>query len=204
MSTHRLAAVGLAIGLLAPTLAQARFSFQMGDWIWADGQSFTPEEYEQYKKANPDGPPPKQPPAQQYQYPYQSQYQPQTQPQYQPAYAPQVQAPATTTMVNGQPVVTVAPPPVAAPLPIESTNVAAMPPRHAPPPSYAAAPAPAPALRAASCRTMRAYDEFPGDTEKFDCGAAGKLTRPEMMAQGWKIDFVEKVPPAGYKIILSR
>jgi hypothetical protein len=108
-------------------------------------------------------------------------------------------------MVNGQPVITVAPPAVSAPLPLDAgTSVAAVPPRSAypsvPAPSYATAPV----LRAATCRTVRAYEEFPADTEKFDCGAAGQLTRPEMLAQGWKIDFVERVQPAGYKVMLSR
>ena len=78
-------------------------------------------------------------------------------------------------------------------------------------PAYAATPVAAPALRAASCRSVRAYAEFPAETEKFDCGAAGSLTRQEMSAQGWRTDFVDKVPavagqasPNFYKIILSR
>lgn len=198
MGRHELAAMVLAIGLLTPALAQARFTFQAGDNIYADGQWFTAAEYEEYKKAYPDTPKKALQPAPQYQY----QYQP---PQYQaPPYVPQVQAPPTTTMVNGQPVITVAPPAVSAPLSVDpGTSVAAVPPRaysNPPAPAYAAAPV----LRAATCRTVRAYEEFPADTEKFDCGAAGQLTRPEMMAQGWKIDFVERVQPAGYKVILSR
>jgi hypothetical protein len=74
-----------------------------------------------------------------------------------------------------------------------------------------ATPAAAPALRAASCRSVKAYAEFPAETEKFDCGAAGSLTRQEMSVQGWRTDFIEKVPavagqasPNFYKIILSR
>jgi hypothetical protein len=201
MGRHELAAMVLAIGLLTPALAQARFTFQAGDMIYADGQWFSSAEYEEYKKAYPDPPKKEAPPAPQSPY----QYQPQPQYQAPPPYVPQAQAPPTTTQVNGHPVVTVAPPAVSAPLPIDAgSSVAAVPPRAA----YPAAPAPAyataPVLRAATCRTVRAYEEFPGDTEKFDCGAAGQLTRPEMLAQGWKIDFVERVQPAGYKVILSR
>jgi hypothetical protein len=101
-------------------------------------------------------------------------------------------------MVNGQPVVTIAPPPVAAPLPVAgATSVAAV-------PAYGAPPALAPAIRSASCRTTKAFSEFPGETEKFDCGPAGRMTRQEMMAQGWHVDFVEKPTATSYKIILSR
>jgi hypothetical protein len=201
MGRHELAAMVLAIGLLAPGLAQARFTFQAGDNIYADGQWFTAAEYEEYKKTYPQSPPkppPAYPPPNAYLYPPQPQY---------PApapYVPQVQAPPTTTMVNGQPVITVAPPAVSAPLIDAGTSLAAVP----PPRAYPYAPAPtyatAPVLRVATCRTVRAYEEFPGDAEKFDCGSAGQLTRPEMLAQGWKIDFVERVQPAGYKVMLSR
>jgi hypothetical protein len=191
MGRYRLAALALLLGLLAPGLAEARFTFQMGDQIYADGQWFTPEEYEEYKKANPKTPP-KQP-AQQPVY----QYQPQPQYQAQP-YQPQVQAPPTTTMVNGQPVVTIAPPPVGAPLPSAGgASVAAV-------PVYAAPTAMAPAIRSASCRTTKAFSEFPDETEKFDCGPAGNMTRQEMMAQGWHVNFVEKPSPTSYKLILSR
>jgi hypothetical protein len=192
MGGYRLAALALALGLFAPGLAEARFTFQVGDEIYADGQWFSPEEYEQYKQANPKTPP-KQP-AQQpgYQYPYQSQVQPQYQGQ---PYQPQVQAPPATTMVNGQPVVTIAPPPVGAPFPAAGgSSVAAV-------PVYAAPP---PAIRSASCRTTKAFSEFPDETEKFDCGLAGQMTRQEMMAQGWHVDFVEKPSPTSYKLILSR
>jgi hypothetical protein len=126
-------------------------------------------------------------------------------PVYQPQY--QTQAPPSATVVNGRPVVTIAPPPVSAPLPIQGTpTITAAAPTYA-----AAAAAGAPALRAASCRSFKSYPEFPADTEKFDCGAAGTLTRQEMAAQGWHTDFIEKVPsvageasPNFYKIILSR
>ena len=169
MGALRLATIALAIGVLTPALAQARFTFQAGDMIYADGQWFSSEEYEQYKQANPTSPP-KQP-VQQPQYQAPPQYY-QTAPQYQAQpYQPQIQAPPTTTMVNGQPVVTIAPPP---------------------------------AIRSASCRTTKAFSEFPGETEKFDCGPAGRMTRQEMMAQGWHVDFVEKPTATSYKIILSR
>jgi hypothetical protein len=202
MGKYRLAALALVLGLLTPDLAQARFTFQAGDNIYADGQWFTSAEYEEYKKAYPQSPP-KPPPVSP--GPYASPYPPQPQYQAPAPYVPQVQAPPTTTMVNGQPVITVAPPAVSAPLLIDAgTSVAAAPPRGAYPYPPAPAYATAPGLRAATCRTARAYEEFPADTEKFDCGPAGQLTRPEMLAQGWKIDFVERVQPAGYKVMLSR
>src|SRR6202047_91135 len=71
MGRHELAAMVLAIGLLAPGLAQARFTFQAGDNIYADGQWFTAAEYEEYKKTYPQSPP-KPPPVNPgpYAYPY--------------------------------------------------------------------------------------------------------------------------------------
>ena len=73
--------------------------------------------------------------------------------------------------------------------------------------------------RAASCTTAIYYDEFPSDDEKFQCTAGlGALTRGQIQEKGWKVDFVEKVPPpAGepaqsprglplnlYKLVISR
>jgi hypothetical protein len=206
-----IAALVFAAGL-SPSLAEARFSIGAGDLIWSDGQSYTYDEWEEYKKTHPtDGSaPPAATAAPQQQYQQQAvPTQPAYQPQYQPQ--PQYQAPPTATVVNGRPVITIAPPPVSAPLPIQGTpTVTAAAPAVVP--SYAAAPATgAPALRAASCRSLKSYSEFPADTEKFDCGAAGTLTRQEMAAQGWHTDFIEKVAtvagqasPNFYKIILSR
>lgn len=221
MSRRMVAALALAAGLLVPTISEARFSIGAGDLIWSDGQTFTYEEYQEYKKTHPadaPAPPPQQQPQYQYQaqpqYQYQ-QYQSQYQPQYQaaPAYAPTT---SSGTLVGGQPVVQIAPPGVAAPLPMApGSNVASLPPQYAvapvvliPPGTASAA---APALRAASCKTTKFYDEFPADTERFDCGQLGQLTRQDMLAQGWKVDFIDKVPatpgqplPNAYKIILSR
>jgi hypothetical protein len=193
MGKYRLAALALTLSLLAPGLAEARFTFQLGDQIYADGQWFTAQEYAEYKQANPKTPP-KQPVQQPTdQYPYQPQPQSQAQP-----YQPQGQAPPATTMVNGHPVVTIAPPPVGAPLPMAGgATVAAV-------PVDAAPPAMAPAIRSASCRTTKTFSEFPDESEKFDCGPAGKMTRQEMIAQGWHVDFVEKPSPTSYKLILSR
>jgi hypothetical protein len=213
MDRRILLALAVAASLAAPAAVQARFSIGAGDLIFSDGQTFTYDEWEEYKKTHPaDGSAPAAPAQQQ---PQQQQYlqppRPPAQYQAQPQYQPQYQAPPTTTVVNGQPVVKIAPPPVYAPLPIQGgpSVAAAPPPLAAPQPAvtYAAAPA----LRSASCRTTRSYQEFPGEAEKFDCGAAGQLTRQEMAAQGWKTDFVEKLPavagqpsPNIYKIILSR
>ncbi len=201
-----MAALVFAAGL-APSLAEARFSIGAGDLIWSDGQSFTYDEWEEYKKTHPaDGSAPAAAPAapQTYQQPVAP-----TAPAYQPQY--QTQAPPSAAIVNGRPVVTIAPPPVSAPFPVQGvpTVTAAAP---AVAPTYAATPVTAaPALRAASCRSFKSYPEFPAETEKFDCGAAGTLTRQEMAAQGWHTDFIEKVPtvagqasPNFYKIILSR
>ncbi len=191
-----------SIAVVAPHPAEARFALAIGDLVFADGQTFTYEEYEEYKKTHPaDG---SVPTAAAVQRPAPAANPYPTQPDYVPA--PQYQAPPTATVVNGQPVVTVAPPPVAAPLPIQGAPIGVA--AAQPYPNYAATPGASP-LRAASCRTQRGYPEFHGDGERFDCGPAGRLSRPEMLAQGWKIDFVEKLPTeqAGlnaYKIVLSR
>ena len=168
------AALALAGALMAPTLAEARFSFSIGDNVYADGQWFTPEEYQQYKATHPESATPAKPSAQQ---PVQ---------------------PAAAATVGTAP----APTPAAVP----PQSIAAV-----PPPAAAAGATMATALRAASCKTTKYYEEFPGEGEKFDCGAVGQLTRQEMLAQGWKIDFVEKLPaiagqatPSAYKVILSR
>ena len=173
------AALALAGALMAPTLAEARFSFTIGDNVYADGQWFTAEEYQEYKATHPETARPAKPAAQQ---PVQ---------------------PAAAAIVGTAP----APAPAAAPAAPAPQSIAAVPPAAAPP----AAATMATALRAASCKTTKYYEEFPGEAEKFDCGAVGQLTRQEMLAQGWKIDFVEKLPaiagqatPSAYKIILSR
>lgn len=50
--------------------------------------------------------------------------------------------------------------------------------------------------RAATCETSIYYDEFPPDDEKFQCTEGlGALTRDQLRSQGWRVDFVEKVPP---------
>src|SRR6266849_2891251 len=48
------AALALAGALMAPTLAEARFSFTIGDNVYADGQWFTAEEYQEYKATHPE------------------------------------------------------------------------------------------------------------------------------------------------------
>ncbi|HKV99175.1 MAG TPA: hypothetical protein VJN96_05090 [Vicinamibacterales bacterium] len=71
--------------------------------------------------------------------------------------------------------------------------------------------------RAASCISSIYYDVFPADDERFSCTEGlGALTREEILRQGWKVDFVDKVPaPAGqqsprglplyqYKLVISR
>ena len=73
--------------------------------------------------------------------------------------------------------------------------------------------------RAAACTTAIYYDEFPSDDERFQCTAGlGALTREQILKQGWKVDFVEKIPPATgqptqsprglplnlYKLVISR
>lgn len=174
MSRGVVAAFTVAAALLVPALAEARITFTVGDNVYADGQWFTVDEYEQYKKAHPAG----------------------------AAAVPTPAAPAQ----QGMPAAAAVTPSVAPP-PASPQSVAALP--AATPPQAAAAPAPV--LRAASCKTTHFYQEFPGEDEKFDCGAVGRLTRQEMLEQGWKIDLVEKLPavagqatPNAYKIILSR
>jgi hypothetical protein len=70
---------------------------------------------------------------------------------------------------------------------------------------------------AASCSSAVYYDEFPPDDERFDCSAdLGRLTREELLRQGWKIDLIEKIPAPSqaqsarglplyrYKLVISR
>jgi hypothetical protein len=79
--------------------------------------------------------------------------------------------------------------------------------------------APAAGPRAAACTTAIYYDEFPSEDERFECSAGlGALTREQILKQGWKVDFVEKVPPPTgqptqsprglplnlYKLVISR
>ena len=96
-----------------------------------------------------------------------------------------------------------------------------------PPSQPAAAPAPAPQAaalpagtpRAAACTTAIYYDEFPSEDERFQCTAGlGALTRQQILEKGWKVDFVEKIPPLPgqptqstrglplnlYKLVISR
>jgi hypothetical protein len=50
--------------------------------------------------------------------------------------------------------------------------------------------------RAATCVTAIYYDEFPSEDERFQCTAGlGALTREQILEKGWKVDFVEKIPP---------
>jgi len=66
----------------------------------------------------------------------------------------------------------------------------------------------APALRAASCETSGAHEQFPGEDQRFECsGGLGAMTREEILRSGWKIDFVEKIPADRsykYKLVISR
>jgi len=81
------------------------------------------------------------------------------------------------------------------------------------------APAPPVGPRAAACATAIYYDEFPSEDERFQCSAGlGELTREQIMQKGWKVDFVEKIPPPQgqpaqsprglplylYKLVISR
>jgi len=85
--------------------------------------------------------------------------------------------------------------------------------------SQPAAAAPVTGPRAAACTTAIYYDEFPSEDESFQCTAGlGALTRGQIMEKGWKVDFVEKVPPPSdqqaqsprgmplyrYKLVISR
>lgn len=82
-----------------------------------------------------------------------------------------------------------------------------------------AASAPVAGPRAAACITAIYYDEFPSEDERFQCSAdLGMLTRGQIVEKGWKVDFVEKVPPPSdqqaqsprgmplfkYKLVISR
>jgi len=79
--------------------------------------------------------------------------------------------------------------------------------------------APAAGPRAAACTTAIYYDEFPSEDERFQCSAGlGALTREQILEKGWKVDFVEKIPPPSdqpgqsprglplylYKLVISR
>ena len=82
-----------------------------------------------------------------------------------------------------------------------------------------AAAAPVAGPRAAACTTAIYYDEFPSEDERFQCSAGlGALTREQILEKGWKVDFVEKMPPPSdqqaqsprgmplfkYKLVISR
>jgi len=82
-----------------------------------------------------------------------------------------------------------------------------------------AAAAPTTGPRAAACTTVIYYDEFPSEDERFQCSAdLGMLTRGQIMERGWRVDFVEKIPPLPsqpaqsprglplylYKLVISR
>jgi hypothetical protein len=73
--------------------------------------------------------------------------------------------------------------------------------------------------RAATCVTAIYYDEFPSEDESFQCTAGlGAMTREQILGKGWKVDFVEKLPPPSdqqaqsprglplfkYKLVISR
>jgi len=79
--------------------------------------------------------------------------------------------------------------------------------------------APEAGTRAAACTTAIYYDEFPSEDERFQCSAGlGALTREQILEKGWKVDFVEKIPPPNgqpaqsprglplylYKLVISR
>ncbi len=85
--------------------------------------------------------------------------------------------------------------------------------------SQPAASAPVAGPRAAACATAIYYDEFPSEDESFQCTAGlGALTREQILQKGWKVDFVEKIPPPSdqpaqsprglplylYKLVISR
>jgi len=89
-----------------------------------------------------------------------------------------------------------------------------------PAPTQQAAPAaPAGTARAAACTTAIYYDEFPSEDERFECTQGlGSLTREQILEKGWKVDFVEEIPPPPgrpaqsprglplhqYKLVISR
>jgi hypothetical protein len=75
------------------------------------------------------------------------------------------------------------------------------------------------APHAATCTTAIFYDEFPSEDERFQCTQGlGALTREQILQKGWKVDFVEKIPPVPgqpaqsprglplnlYKLVISR
>jgi len=98
------------------------------------------------------------------------------------------------------------------------------PPRPEAPPATPPAPQATPATpgagpRAAACTTVIYYDEFPSENERFQCTLGlGSLTREEILRKGWKVDFVERIPPVPgrpersprglplylYKLVISR
>lgn len=79
--------------------------------------------------------------------------------------------------------------------------------------------APGVGFRAAVCTSAVYYDEFPSEDEQFQCNLGlGSLTREQILQKGWKVDFVEKIPPVPgqpersprglplhlYKLVISR
>lgn len=85
--------------------------------------------------------------------------------------------------------------------------------------SAAREPITAAAPHAATCTTAIYYDEFPSEDERFQCTQGlGTLTREQILQKGWKVDFVEKIPPVPgqpaqsprglplnlYKLVISR
>lgn len=87
------------------------------------------------------------------------------------------------------------------------------------PAQQAAPPTPALGPRAAACTTAIYYDEFPSEDERFECTQGlGSLTREQILEKGWKVDFIEKIPPVPgqpaqsprglplylYKLVISR
>lgn len=92
-------------------------------------------------------------------------------------------------------------------------------PAQASPAQQAAPPTPVTGPRAAACTTAIYYDEFPSEDERFQCTQGlGSLTREQILQKGWKVDFVEKIPPLPgqpgqsprglplnqYKLVISR
>lgn len=90
-------------------------------------------------------------------------------------------------------------------------------------PPFAASTSSAPTMaaslhsHAAICDTAKAYQASPGENDLFNCNAGlGQMTRAQLVAQGWKIDMMEKMPVTAdqssshdrplytYKLILSR
>jgi hypothetical protein len=86
-------------------------------------------------------------------------------------------------------------------------------------PATQAVPAAPGGARAAVCTSAIYYDEFPNEDERFNCSLGlGSLTREQILQNGWKVDFVEKIPPIPgqpersprglplhlYKLVISR